>query len=59
MTEQRSAEEIKITPEMISAAAEVLWNNPALDIPQGWAELLATEMLQLAFTAAAKEAQNA
>jgi hypothetical protein len=37
-----------VTYEMVSAAAEVLRTHPGLDIPQGWGESLAEEMLQLA-----------
>ena len=37
--------EIKITPEMVDAAAEVLWSHPLLDISESEAAELAQEML--------------
>jgi hypothetical protein len=37
--------DIEITEEMISAAAEVLWKDPLLEISESWAEEKAREML--------------
>ena len=37
---------IRITPEMIAVAAEVLWMHPLLDVPVSLAEELAREMLE-------------
>jgi hypothetical protein len=41
-------DKVEITPEMIEAAAEVLWRDPLLDITTGQAETLAAEMLRRA-----------
>ncbi len=43
-----STDGIEITPAMIEAAAAVLWRHPMLDIPEGFAEGLAREMLKRA-----------
>jgi hypothetical protein len=45
---RKKRDRIKITEEMTSAAAEVLWMDPSLDIPQAWAERIAREMLERA-----------
>jgi hypothetical protein len=42
---------IDITEEMISAAADVLYFDPQLDIPRGSAEKMAEEMIRCAFQA--------
>lgn len=44
-------ESIEITPEMVEAAAEVLWRYPLLDIGEGLAERFAREMLERALSA--------
>ena len=48
--ESNSTDEIEITAEMIEAAAEVLWAEPALerDMTRGWAADIATRMLRRA-----------
>jgi hypothetical protein len=42
--------DIEITPELIRAAAEVLWMHPLFDIPESVAEELAAEMLERSFS---------
>jgi hypothetical protein len=41
---------IAISDDMIRAAAAVLFNEPLLAISEGWAEDLATEMLERALS---------
>jgi len=48
--ETNSTGEIEITPEMIEAAAEVLWHRRTLDITESLAEGLAREMLTCALS---------
>ena len=43
--------EIEITPEMIEAAAKVLWSRDLLQIGEGLAMGLASEMLERALAA--------
>ena len=45
---EKEHEEIAITDAMIAAAANVLWRHPMLDIPEGFAEGLALEMMKSA-----------
>ena len=37
---------LEITEEMISAAADVLYFDPQVDLPRGWTEKIAEEMLR-------------
>jgi hypothetical protein len=48
-TEPESCE-IGIQEETIRVAAEILFNEPLLDISEGWAEDLATRMLERALS---------
>ena len=48
--ETEKHEEIEVTEEMISAAAEVLWKDPLLEISESWAEEKAREMLLLVWS---------
>jgi len=41
---------VVITPEMIAAATYILFSEPLLDISEGWAEDLATRMLERALS---------
>jgi len=58
--EHEEIEGIEITPEMISAAAEVLLANPFHDFSPGIAESIAEEMLECALaTSRGKTAEDA